>query len=162
MSKCAGIFPVFDNGKTVLLGKEYRERYDAMLWMSFGGKQDPNESLAETACREFNEETAFVFRLDVQRVIDAENLGHYIDYLNPKTGVFYRMYIVSFSEKPDISEFLKSRQFYPEFVEKIEWKYFRTRDVIFDTLGAEFAIYETEKVRYNLLKDAQFFKHLLI
>lgn len=45
----AGVLPLFDNGKTVLLGREYRKRYNSYAWMEFGGKHEAGETLAETA-----------------------------------------------------------------------------------------------------------------
>ena len=41
----AGILPFFDNGRTILLGKEFRKNYNSYSWMEFGGKKDDDESL---------------------------------------------------------------------------------------------------------------------
>jgi 8-oxo-dGTP pyrophosphatase MutT (NUDIX family) len=42
----AGVLPFFDEGRTILLGQEYRKNFDAYYWMEFGGKQEPGQSLA--------------------------------------------------------------------------------------------------------------------
>lgn len=150
MTISAGILPLFDGGKTLLLGKEYRRRYEEMLWSEFGGKQDPGETLAETACREFNEETAYVFRLEIDEVIEAEKNQMYIDYFEPDTNFFYRMYILFFLEKPEISEFEKNR-LYQNFVEKIEWRYFNTQEILYKP-GVK--IYKTTRNCLELLKES--------
>ena len=40
--KAAGVLPFFDNCKTVLLGKEFRDRYNDDFWMGVGGKNERN------------------------------------------------------------------------------------------------------------------------
>eukprot|EP01117_Protostelium_nocturnum_P011325 TRINITY_DN4108_c0_g2_i1.p1 TRINITY_DN4108_c0_g2~~TRINITY_DN4108_c0_g2_i1.p1 ORF type:complete len:261 (+),score=115.46 TRINITY_DN4108_c0_g2_i1:319-1101(+) len=63
--KAASIVPFARNeGKTlILLGLERPSRKDPPCWCDFGGKVDPGEELKpeETALREFNEETSFLF-----------------------------------------------------------------------------------------------------
>lgn len=60
--KCyaAGILPFFDYGRTILLGEETRKIGDNYedVWMEFGGKLEPGETLAQAAYRECDEETA--------------------------------------------------------------------------------------------------------
>ncbi len=158
----AGILPFFDNGESVLLGKEFRERENNYVWMEFGGKQENNETLAETACREANEETAYTLNITLDKVLSAEQKGHYIDYYNEKTNVFYRKYCIKLSEKPDPEMFvLNSKD--KDHVEKIEWKYFKASDVIFNhdgnILGTEERLYSTMCFRLQKLKEAEFFRN---
>lgn len=157
----SGVLPLFDNGRTVLLGKEYRKVTDENVWMEFGGKNEQGETPAQTACRECNEETAWTLNIQLEQVENAERLGHYVDYLNPRTSTFYRMYCLFLEEKPEISVFEENKRRDSTNVEKEEWKYFNTRDVIYENnvVPGE-KIYSTARVRYDMLKDMQFFKDL--
>jgi len=144
MKKAAGVLPFFDNGTgfNVLLGKEFRERYNSYLWMEFGGKNDKGETLAETACREANEETAGTLGVTLEQILEAESRGEYIDYLNPKTNMFYRMYCVKFPNKIDL-ENTRREASKPEYVSKentemVDWKYFNANDIIFSKEGEIF------------------------
>lgn len=157
----------------ILLGLEYRERYNTHAWMEFGGgrevkKNGELETLAETACREFNEETAYAFNLSLEQVEVAERFGHYVDLLNEKTGVFYRMYCVKFYSSvfiEDIKAKMSDESIY-DHVEKIDWKYFDAKDVIFSedgTLSTEkFKIYPTSLIRLKMLRDAKFLEDLMV
>lgn len=158
----SGVLPFFDNGKTVLLGKEYRKTCNESVWMEFGGKPELSETPAETACREANEETAWSLNLRLDQVEEAEKNGHYVDYLNPGTGTFYRMYCVFLDEKIDLSVFHENKKRNSEHVEKDDWGYFSTEDVIYgESLPIpDGKIYSTSRTRYNMLKEKQFFKDL--
>lgn len=52
---CAGVFVISPCSHFILLGKEPRG------WSAFSGKRELGETPRETAKREFNEETAFLF-----------------------------------------------------------------------------------------------------
>lgn len=153
---CAGILPFFDNGKTILLGKEFRERDNNFAWMEFGGQHENNETLAETACRECNEETAGTLHITIEQVQSAERLGHYVDHYNEKTNNFYRMYCLKLDgEKPMIETFNENAKG-KDHVEKTEWRYFETKDVIYNNDGilpnTDIKIYKTTCIRIEKLK----------
>jgi len=160
----AGVLPFFDNGTTVLLGQEYRERDQSYAWMEFGGKRDNDETLTETACREANEETAQTLGITLQQVQLAEDNNHYVDYYNEKTNVFYRMYCVKMSgDKPNLETFRENAKHH-EDVEKIDWQYFNLSDVLNhqDGIlpGTSIRLYPTMQIRLNLLKNSIFCNEL--
>lgn len=128
----AGILCLFNGGKTVLLGKEFRYKLDRYCYSEFGGKQEIGETLYETAFRECMEETGFSLDLKIEQVQEAENSGKYIDYINEKSGVFYRMYYVYLDGKPLVEEIKKNKDSQPkgQYEEMVEFKYFNTRAVI--------------------------------
>lgn len=152
----AGVLVFFDDGNTILLGKEYRKRYNCYAWMEFGGNLDGNESLLDAACREANEETADVLNINIRQLQTAENKGHFIDFYNENTAVFYRMYCIKLEYKPDIQSF-KQNSVGKKNVEKVEWKYFDTSDVLYNREGLN--LYETMCIRLDKLKNAEFFKY---
>lgn len=164
---CAGLFLFFDNGKTVLLGKEYRERYDTYAWMEFGGKQEPGQTLAETGHREGIEETASTLYIPLAQVQEAERQGHYVDHYNEKTKVFYRMYcLVMSGEKPDPHTFEdNAKRLDCKDVEKVEWGYFNTSDVVnnIDGVlpGTDAKLYPTLLTRLEKLRNKEFLKTLM-
>lgn len=157
----AGVLPFFDNGRTILLGQEYRKRDSSYAWMEFGGKQEKNETLAETACREANEETAQTLRITLQQVQLAEQDVHYVDHYNEKTNIFYRMYCLKFEGEKPILETFRENAKGNEHVEKIEWHYFDTFDFVNNRNGilpeTEVQIYNTMRIRLKKLKDQKFF-----
>lgn len=147
----------FDNGKTVLLGQEHRKRYNKYTWMEFGGNPEANESLAETACREANEETAYTLGITIEQVLSAESKGHYIDYHNEATGIFYHMRcLILQGEKPNCDIF-KVNSEGKNNVEKVNWKYFNASDIIHNRDGLE--LYETMCTRLDKLIRVEFFKN---
>lgn len=152
----AGVLPFFDDGKTVLLGREYRKRYNCYNWMEFGGKHEHEETLAETACREANEETAQTLDIKLEQVQEAEILNHYVDYYNIQTGVYYRMYTVWLDMKPN-PELFKVNAVGKSNVEMVEWKYFNIEDVfnsVDGTLpGTHDKIYSTTCTRLAMLAE---------
>lgn len=160
----SGVLPFFDDTKTILLGQEWRENFNAHFWMEFGGKRDHDETLAYTAWRETIEETAGTLSITLQQVIDAERNGHYIDNYNEQSGVFYRMYCVKLSEKPD-PELFKVNSVGKESVEKINWQYFNTKDVIYNIDGVlpgkDNILYSTMRVRLDKLRMAPFLQNFL-
>lgn len=159
----AGVLPFFDNGKTILLGKEYRKSIDKFVWNEFGGKREEGETLAYTAYREANEETANGLNVTLKQVEEAEKNGHYVDYLNPKTLNFYRMYCLFLNDKIDLSIIQENKmKNNNDNIEMVDWKYFNTLTVIiWECLPfVEEEIYSTAKIRYNLMKEKQFFKNL--
>lgn len=120
----AGILPFYDNGKTILLGKEYRKAYGVYNWMEFCGKQELGESLAETAHREAMEESAGMLDITINDVLNAESNGHYIDHFNEKSGVFCRMYCVKvLSDKFDVNDFCLHAEGKKD-VEKVALRFF--------------------------------------
>jgi len=154
----AGVLPFFDDGSTILLGLEYRKVYNTYTWMEFGGKKEGDESLAETACREANEETAGTLGLTLEQVLQAERAEHYVDYYNEKSGVFYRMYCVRVGTKPTLAQFEENaKQRNNEHVEKISWAYFKAFDVIYNKNGilpgTDAKVYSTSQIRLELLKQ---------
>jgi 8-oxo-dGTP pyrophosphatase MutT (NUDIX family) len=162
MSSCAGILPLFDNGNTVLLGKEFRPRYNDYFWMEFGGKQESGETLAQTACRECNEETAQVLAITLELVQKAEDDGWYVDHHNASTGMSYRMYVVNITgEKPQPATF-KDSAVGKDHVEMEEWKYFNTTDVVNNEdgklPGTDTKLYSTMLVRLEKLREKEFSK----
>lgn len=173
--KAAGVLPFFNNGTgfDVLLGKEYRERFNAYRWLEFGGKSDIKESgeletLAETAVREANEETAGFLGVTLEKVLTAESRGEFIDYYNEKTNIFYRMYCIKFENKIDLENIQKQVQRTTlENVEMVDWKYFNADNVIFSEDGTIFddieskryIIYSTSLIRYKLLREQEFFRN---
>lgn len=158
----AGVLPFFNSGKTVLLGREFRERYNLHCWMEFGGKREDNESLAETACREANEETAQSLSITLQQVQQAEQKGHYLDHYNEKTGVFYRMYCLLLGGYQVSPAVFQENAQHNENVEKMGWQYFPARDVIYSPDGSlpgvEDKLYNTMMVRLEKLKEQEFFQ----
>jgi 8-oxo-dGTP pyrophosphatase MutT (NUDIX family) len=160
----AGVLPFFDDGKTILLGQEFRERYSSYAWMEFGGKQEENETLAETAWREGNEETAETLNISLHQVQKAEKDGHYVDHLNEKTGIFYRMYCLKFEEKP-LPEVFRENAKGNDHVDKIDWQYFNASDVIWNQDGSlpgtEVNLYSTMLVRLEKLKGREFLKEFI-
>lgn len=151
----AGVLPFFDNRQTVLLGREYRSFLNTYTWMEFGGKREGDENLAETACREGNEETAGTLNITLEQVLDAEALGNYIDFLNPKSSVFYRMYCLDFPTKPD-PELFTTNAALAAHVGMVEWRYFAAADILSNqggTIpGSEFKVYDTTCARLDLYR----------
>lgn len=130
MQKAAGILPFFDDGKLVLLGQEFRKRNNSYYWMEFGGKLEPNETLAQTAHREFNEETAQSFHITLEQVELADQKGYFVDHFNEKTGVYYRMYCLNINgDKPSIDTIYRNSKGKSD-VGKIAWQYFETSKVL--------------------------------
>jgi ADP-ribose pyrophosphatase YjhB (NUDIX family) len=157
----AGVLPFFSNGQEILLGKEFRKKSNNFVWNEPGGKLDEGETFARAAYREANEETANGLNITLEQVEEAEQKGHYVDYLNPESNFFYRMYCVFFDEKRDLSIMEENRKKNSEKVEMIEWKYFKTITVIlWECILSEGEIYKTAKIRYGLLREKQFFKDL--
>lgn len=160
----AGLLLFFDGGRTVLLGKEFREKYSSHYWMEFGGNKEGNESPAETACREANEETAGVLDISVEQVREAEQGDRFVDYYNEKTGFFYRMYCVILDKKPAIEEF-HHNAIGKRDVEKIDWCYFPTKDVIYNEEGSlpdtDVKLYSTMCIRIGLLREKEFLQCML-
>ena len=165
----AGILPFFDNGKIILLGKEYRKRNSDYFWMEFGGKQEKNETLAEAACRETNEETAQTLNITLQQVQLAEQNGHYVDHYNKKTNVFYRMYCLKFEEKPLLESFTENALGKAlegkDDVGKINWDYFNTNDVLYHSNGilpnTNVKLYSTMQIRLEKLLEKEFLPRFL-
>ena len=163
----AGIFPVFDSldshdGKIVLLGKEYRSRYSRSFYMEFGGKHENGESLAETALREFKEETAFSIPLDIETVNKAERFGHYIDYYGPM--FFYRMYFIYFGQPIHVNDILlTSKTVGNEFVEKSKYKYFDLQEVVLhkDGMAHGKELYPSLVERLNGMRRSSDFNNFL-
>jgi 8-oxo-dGTP pyrophosphatase MutT (NUDIX family) len=62
----AGIVPyiTIENKKYFLVGLEKSNNY----WSGFVGKSEKNETIQETALREFNEETACIFQEDLEDI----------------------------------------------------------------------------------------------
>lgn len=140
----AGVIPVFDDG-TVLLGKEIRTYKQGPLRgqrhaviSDFGGRQDAGETYAQTAYREFIEETAHYtfgvgspYNIQLAHVQQAEANGHYADHHHAATGKTYRSYFVRVhGQKPDIRTIIRNaavarhRLGHRAHVEKVEWQYF--------------------------------------
>ena len=159
----SGLLLFFDEGRTILLGKEFRKRDSTYSWMEFGGKVEGTESPAETACREANEETAETLNISVQQVQQAEQDGHFIDYYNDKTNFFYRMYCVRLKKKPSTEEFSKNAVGKSN-VEKIEWCYFPSRDIIYNQDGSlpgtDVKLYSTMCTRIGILREKEFLQSL--
>lgn len=162
----AGVLPFFGSkgNKYVLLGLEFRDNLNEHFWMGFGGGQEGEETSVETACREFNEETAGVFQLPIEVVQKAHDEGRYVQYYNPKSHCSYTMYCIDFGEQmPETSVIAdKAARLKEEgcesfgHVEKVEWKYFPAREVIYNMKGTlpgeTHRIYGTERIRLDLLK----------
>ena len=108
------------------------------------------------AWREANEETAQTLRITLEQVLEAERLENYVDYLNPKTGMFYRMYYLYLDAKPEPTEFVFNAVG-QSHVEMVEWRYFTTNDVLNNQggvlPGTDDKLYETTCVRLELLKS---------
>lgn len=114
--------------------------------------------------------------ITLQQVEDAEHIGNYVDFLNPKTGTLYRMYCIFTFKKVDLSVFEENKKKDSEHVEKNRWGYFNTVDVICknrvplfcakvstskpDDVHDSGKIYSTARIRYDMLKEKQFFKVL--
>ena len=152
-----------------MLGKEFRGRYKSFAWMEFGGNKEQNETLAQTAHREANEETAQTLErfITLAHVEQAEVDGHYVDHLNPATGVFYRMYCLKIhAEKPSIEAFHENVKKLSNNadVNKSDWQYFNT-SVVMDIHsqegnlpGTDAPLYSTMKTRLEKLRNQEFFK----
>lgn len=168
----AGVLPFFDDGRTVLLGKEFRKRYNAFAWMEFGGNQEGDETFAQIAQREANEETADTLaqQITLEHVVEAERNNHYVEYLNPETNMHYRMYCLKVQgEKPSL-ELFKENAKKPELIENInksEWQYFDTSAVMASLgkddllVGTDTPLYSTMKTRLNMLKEKEFYKEFV-
>lgn len=126
----AGVMMLFDDG-TGLLGREMRK--NGLVYGDFGGRKDPEETLAQTGWREGNEETAQTLKkqLTLALVQQAEANGHFVDHHHAATGNSYRMYFVRIhGKKPAVAEFhknaatVKKKLGKKAHVEKDEWKYF--------------------------------------
>lgn len=160
----SGLLLFFDGGDTILLGKEFRERYGASFWMEFGGNREEGESPAETARREATEETAEVLNIPLERVLESERRGWFVDYYNGKTNYFYRMYCVLLDVKPDVSEFARCAVG-KDHVEKAEWRYFGTRDVVYSEdgclSGTGDKLYSTLCVRLAMLRESEFLSQII-
>lgn len=153
---CAGVLPFFDRNNMILLGSEYRKRQDSCFWMEFGGKQEKGETLAETAWREANEETADLLQITLEQVLAAERKGYYIDHYNEKTDTFYRMYCIQLSIAPPAPEAFTAAAVGKSNVEKTEWRYFSSQSVIYNfggvLPGTEITLYDTMCARLEKLK----------
>jgi len=161
----AGILPFFDNGKTILLGQEYRKRDNSYSWMEFGGKLENGETLAETACREANEETGGTLGVTIDQVLASEQNGHYIDRYNEKSNVFYRMYCVLFEGEMITPESFKLNSEGKKHVGKVDWQYFDSKNVIYNLdgklPGTEIPLYGTMQIRLKKLQEQDFLSKLL-
>lgn len=152
----AGTLQFYDDGCTILLGKEFRENYNDFFWMEHGGGHELGESPAMTAWRETYEETAGTTGLTLEEVEEAERKGYFVEHFNEKSGVLYRMYCIKMKgEKPDLEAFRKNARLpeHAEHVEKVDWYYFDARDVIFNQDGTLPGIHEgtREKIYSTML-----------
>lgn len=145
-------------GDEILLGKEYRERYNSYCYLEFGGKVEPGESFTQAACRECNEETAGTLCLTLNQVEESESKKWFIDYYNEKTNIYYRMYCVKISERHDPEEF-KANALGKDNVEMVSWDYFPAKSVVFNESGelpgTETKLYSTMMVRLNMLRQQE-------
>ena len=159
-------FAIFKDGKIILLGQEFRERTNSYAWMEFGGKLEQGETLAETAFRETNEETAQTLSITLKQVQLAEQNNHYVDHYNEKTNMFYRMYCVKIKGDLPLLETFRENAKHNNDVEKTDWQYFATSDVVFNKNGrlpgTDAKLYDTMCVRLEKLKDTEFFKDLIL
>jgi 8-oxo-dGTP pyrophosphatase MutT (NUDIX family) len=153
----AGVLPFFNNRQTILLGKEYRKVFDRYNWMEFGGKREGNETLAEVACREANEETAGTLHITLDQVLEAERQDRYVDFHNPKSGVFYRMYCVDIAGELPTPEVFQANAVGAAHVEMVEWRYFPADAVLHNVDGClpdtDIKIYDTSCTRLKLLVE---------
>lgn len=141
----AGVCPIFDDG-TVLLGKEKRvhgrgpqQGQQYLVWGDFGGNQDPNETDAQTAYREFIEETAHYtfgagspYNIQLNHVQQAEANGHFADHIHA-VGQYRTYFVRIHGQKPDIQAIHKNAALAKRklgkkaHVEKTDWQYFDTQ-----------------------------------
>jgi len=119
----AGILPMFSDG-TVLLGKEMRSH--GYAWSDFGGKQDQNETLPETALREFKEETGhYSFpTVTLKQIVNSPYVDHH-----HQVGS-YRVYFVQIQgPKPSLQTIHKNAKkaqkklSHKAHIEKVQWEY---------------------------------------
>lgn len=159
----AGVLLFFD-GKTILLGKEFRKNTDSYSWMEFGGKREGNETPAETAWREGNEETAqtLSIALTLESVKEADRKKEYIEYYNEKSNFFYRMYWIKLNFMPTSDSFVKNALGKKD-VEMVEWRYFPYKDVIYNQggvlPGTNVPLYSTFCIRLQMLKEKEFIRN---
>lgn len=130
MTARAGATLLFDGGKTTLLGLEYIAKYGTYCWVEPAGKKEPGEIPPWTACRECNEETGWIFNLKRDLFERAEREGKYVDYTNPETGVFTRMYYVHVPGPKYTIEQITANAVGKQSVGVSTWAYFNTEDVI--------------------------------
>lgn len=161
----SGVLPLFDQGKTVLLGKEFRSKMNTSFWNGMGGKVEEGETFAEAALRETLEETAYTLKITLEQVLESERKGHFVDFHNPKSNFYFRMYVVIItSEKIDPKVFLEN-SIGKDKVEMVEWRYFNTSDLMSSMGGSlpdtEFKIYPTMMTRLAMLREKEFVKELL-
>jgi 8-oxo-dGTP pyrophosphatase MutT (NUDIX family) len=134
-------------------------------WMEFGGKPEGTETLAETALREFREETAGTVSITLDQIKQAEQDSHYVDHYNTKTNTVYRMYCVKINgNMPDIETFRENAK-HCEDVNKLNWGYFATSDVVFSKDGSlpgtTHKLYDTMRARLEKLHAKDFFRTLI-
>jgi 8-oxo-dGTP pyrophosphatase MutT (NUDIX family) len=100
----SGVLPFYEfNGILyILLGKENGS------WSGFSGKQEVNETLKQTAFREFHEETSNTF-IDMTMSYLNENTLDIIVTKTP-TGKEFSLYLINFNETlRDVSSFRLNR-----------------------------------------------------
>ena len=123
----AGIIPytLFENQIFFLLGRE-RSKF----WSGFVGGSEPNESIIQTALREFNEETSLVFKNHIGYFLDKCSV---IYPVTEKTSSGNNVYLW-FIECPQTIFFtdLKLNQSFLEdnhYKEKSELRWFRIDEI---------------------------------
>lgn len=145
----AGVCPVYDDG-TLGLGIEYRTHrrgplkgQTAKVISDFGGAQDRGETLAQTAYREFIEETGHYtfgvgspYNIQLKHILQAEANGHYADHHHVASGQTYRTYFVRVhGQKPSPQTFAKNAALarkklgHKAHVEKVEWLSVNAQDL---------------------------------
>ena len=123
----AGIIPYhqFENQIYFLLGYERRK-----FWSAFVGRSEPNESIIQTALREFNEETSLVFKNHLEFFLDKCSVVYPVTEKTPSGNNVYLWFI----ECPQTIFFtdLKLNQSFIEdshFKEKTELQWFSLDEI---------------------------------
>lgn len=128
--------------------------------MEFGGRQNAGESDAQTALREFMEETAYAVPIELETVLRAERNGHFIDHINPSTGFSYRMYYIHMPTRVPIANIQQAaKELNSKHTEKLKYKYIPTNSLF---ARCSVRLYPTMIERLTILRSSPDFHEFLL
>ena len=127
----AGIIPytLFENQIYFLLGRERSND----KWSGFVGSSEPNESIIQTALREFNEETSLVFKNHIGYFLDKCSVVYPVTEKTPSGNNVYLWFIecpktIFFT---DLDQLIVNQSFMEDshYKEKSELRWFRIDEI---------------------------------